>query len=201
IRSRQRSRTTRLQRLRRHRSNVRCPAPAIRSRFNALVATHLAASAGILGWSGSEWLVLGSARLSGVCAGAVSGLFAIAAGCGYVAPQSAILIGLAAGIAGQAVFRSVTKSPAFSPLTSLFAVQGTGGGLGVVLAAVFATASVAGFDRKGDEIRGVLSGNLERLTVQCAALLSAAALAVLGTYLVAWVVRLFFRREAGLNQR
>jgi Amt family ammonium transporter len=167
---------------------------------NALVATHLAASAGILGWSGSEWLVQGSARLTGSCQGAMSGLFAIAAGCGYVAPQSAILIGLAAGVAGQAVFRAVTKSPVVNPLMPVFALQGIGGGLGVVLAAVFATASVAGLDRQGDEIRGVLSGNLDRLTVQGAALGSAAALAIVGTYLVAWVVRLFFRRGAELNQ-
>jgi Amt family ammonium transporter len=167
---------------------------------SAMVATHLAASAGILGWSGSEWLVQGNARLTGTCAGAMSGLFAIAAGCGYVAPQSAILIGLAAGIAGQATFRAVTRRPAFNPLMSVFALQGIGGLVGVVLAAVFATASVAGLNRQGDEIRGVLSGNPEQLTVQFAALGSTAIWAVVGTLLAAGVAGLLFRRQGRLNQ-
>jgi Amt family ammonium transporter len=130
----------------------------------------------------------------------MSGLFAIAAGCGYVAPQSAILIGLAAGIAGQATFRAVTRRPAFNPLMSVFALQGIGGLVGVVLAAVFATASVAGLNRQGDEIRGVLSGNPEQLTVQFAALGSTAIWAVVGTLLAAGVAGLLFRRQGRLNQ-
>jgi Amt family ammonium transporter len=167
------------------------------SGVNALVATHLAVTASIMGWSGSEWLLQGNVRLTGICAGAMSGLFAIAAGCGYVAPQSAISIGLVAGIAGQAAFRSVARPAAVNPFLALFALQGLSGGFGVVLAALFATASVAGVNRKGDEIRGALSGNFEQLTVQCAALGSAVIWAVVGTIFTAWIVRRMVRRDAG----
>jgi Amt family ammonium transporter len=156
---------------------------------NSLIATHLAACAGVIGWTGSEWLVDGKARPTGICLGAMSGLFAIAAGCGFVAPQSAILIGLAAAVACQITWRLVSAQPRANPFLWLFALQGIAGGLGVLLAGVFATASVAGVNRRGDEIRGLLSGDWEQLTVQGAALGSAAALAVVGTLLAAGVVR------------
>jgi Amt family ammonium transporter len=83
---------------------------------NACVATHLAACTGILGWAGCEWLVRGTASPSGICAGAMAGLFTIAPACGYVAPQSALLIGVAAGVTCQIAWRLATARRGANPL-------------------------------------------------------------------------------------
>jgi len=163
---------------------------------NACIATHLAACTGILGWAGWEWLVRGTASPTGICAGAVTGLFAIAPACGFVAPQSALLIGLTAGVVGQVAFQTVAARRDDHPLIVLFVLQGIAGVIGVMLTGVFATPGIAGFNRRGDEISGALSGNFEQLGVQAAALGAAVALAFVGTALIAGVIRVIARPAA-----
>jgi Amt family ammonium transporter len=168
--------------------------------MSACVATHLSACTGILGWAGCEWLARGKASPAGICSGAMAGLFAIAPACGYVAPQSALLIGLAAGVICRLAFGFCCKRwPANSFLTP-FVLQGVGGALGVLLTGIFATGGIAGFNRRGDEIHGLLSGNSYQLVVQAAALAATAALAVIGTLLIAAVVRLVARPAAHVEE-
>jgi ammonia channel protein AmtB len=64
-----------------------------------------------------------------------------------------------------------------------------------MLTGVFATPGIAGFNRRGDEIHGLLTGNLEQLKVQAAALGSSAILAVAGTLLIAALLRLVAKRR------
>ena len=47
---------------------------------NAFVATHLAASAGVLAWAGAEWFTRGKPSILGACSGAVAGLVCITPG-------------------------------------------------------------------------------------------------------------------------
>jgi Amt family ammonium transporter len=63
----------------------------------ALVNTHLAASAGMLGWLMVEKVRTGHATTLGACSGAVAGLVAITPCAGFVGGMSPIAIGLAAG--------------------------------------------------------------------------------------------------------
>src|SRR5690606_14568989 len=65
---------------------------------NAFVATHLAASAGVLGWSAAEWIGRGKPSILGACSGAVAGLVCITPASGSVTPISGIVLGLVAGI-------------------------------------------------------------------------------------------------------
>ncbi len=63
----------------------------------ALINTHLAAAAGMLGWVLVEWKGRGHATTLGAASGAVAGLVAVTPAAGYVGGGEAMLIGLAAG--------------------------------------------------------------------------------------------------------
>jgi ammonium transporter, Amt family len=64
----------------------------------ALVNTHLAAAAAMLGWLIVERIRTGHATTLGACSGAVAGLVAITPCAGYVGDMSPIYIGLIAGV-------------------------------------------------------------------------------------------------------
>ena len=63
----------------------------------AIVATHLAACAGALMWSGLEWIQRGKPSVLGLISGAVAGLGTITPASGYILPWHGVVIGLIAG--------------------------------------------------------------------------------------------------------
>ena len=63
----------------------------------AIVATHLAASAGALTWMGLEWYLRGKPSVLGLISGAVAGLGTVTAASGYVLPWHGAVIGVLAG--------------------------------------------------------------------------------------------------------
>ena len=65
---------------------------------SAFVATHFGAAAAALGWAAAEWLWRGKPSVLGAISGAVAGLVAITPAAGFVAPMSALAIGLIAGV-------------------------------------------------------------------------------------------------------
>ena len=64
----------------------------------AFAATHIATAAAALAWMFTEWLVKGKPSVLGICSGAVAGLVAITPASGFVGPDSAVIIGVAAGV-------------------------------------------------------------------------------------------------------
>lgn len=64
----------------------------------AFVATHLAGMSGMFMWVVMEWLKQGKATTLGAASGAISGLATITPAAGFVGPNSAVLIGLVAGV-------------------------------------------------------------------------------------------------------
>ncbi len=63
----------------------------------AIVATHLAASAGALTWMFIEWWTRGKPSVLGMISGAIAGLGTITPASGYVLPWHGVVIGIAAG--------------------------------------------------------------------------------------------------------
>ena len=63
----------------------------------AIVATHLAASAGAFTWMALEWWTRGKPSVLGIISGAVAGLGTITPASGFVMPMQGVLIGLIAG--------------------------------------------------------------------------------------------------------
>jgi Amt family ammonium transporter len=104
----------------------------------AAVNTHVAASAGALGWAAIEWVRHGKPTSLGVVSGLVAGLVAITPAAGYVGPMESIAIGvLASGVCFVAV---VSKGRfGYDDALDAFGIHGVGGAVGALLTGVFAT--------------------------------------------------------------
>ena len=103
----------------------------------ALINTHVAAAAAMLGWLAAEWGKSGRPTTLGAASGAVAGLVAITPCAGFVGALSAVVIGLLAGaicfLAVQVKFRLN-----FDDSLDVFAVHLVGGTLGSLAVGLFA---------------------------------------------------------------
>jgi Amt family ammonium transporter len=114
----------------------------------ALVNTHLAAAAAMLGWLGVERLMAGHATTLGAASGAVAGLVAITPCAGFVGGMSPIIIGLIAGVGCYLALKLKTLLKADDSL-DVIAVHLVGGLLGSLLLGFFADKSATGVGADG----------------------------------------------------
>ena len=127
---------------------------------SALVNTHLAAAAGVLGWVVVEYIRIRKVTMLGVASGLVAGLVGITPAAGYVSPMSALLIGFMTGLV---CYGGVMLKGRFGYDDTLdaFGVHGVGGIFGAVATGVFA--SVAWGSPALTTVDGVTSGSGEGL--------------------------------------
>jgi len=151
---------------------------------NAFVATHMAAAAGVLGWSAAEWVKHGRPSILGACSGAVAGLVCITPASGSVTPMSAIIMGVLAGLVCYAACTVVKKTFGYDDSLDAFGVHGVGGTLGALLTGVFATSAVTG------GLGGAFDGNPAQLVPQLVSIVVSALLAVVGTFVILKVLDL-----------
>jgi Amt family ammonium transporter len=125
----------------------------------AVVATHLAASAGVVTWMILEWLDRGKPSVLGMISGAVAGLGTITPASGFVLPWHGVVIGI---IAGTLCYWACTKLKVrcgYDDSLDVFGVHGIGGATGTILAGVFAASAVG-------ETSGLLEGNGRQVLIQ-----------------------------------
>ncbi|MGH9629975.1 MAG: ammonium transporter [Bryobacteraceae bacterium] len=158
---------------------------------SAFVATHLAASAGVLGWIAAEWLKNGKPSILGGISGAVAGLVAITPGSGFVQPMPALLIGFLAGLFCYTMVVVVKNKFGYDDSLDAFGVHGAGGLLGAIMTGVFATNAVnnALKDGSGNPLPlGLVDGNGPQIVNQVIGSAIAIALAVVGTLVILKIV-------------
>jgi Amt family ammonium transporter len=110
----------------------------------AILVTHLGASAGSLAWMGLEWFKYGKPSVLGIVTGMVAGLGTITPASGFVGPGGAIVIGLAGGVVCYFATVTLKRRLQIDDSLDVFPVHGVGGMLGILLTAVFASASYGG---------------------------------------------------------
>ncbi len=147
---------------------------------NAFVATHLAASAGVIAWAGAEWVFRGKPSILGACSGAVAGLVCITPASGTVTPLAAIILGLIAGLACFWACTSLKSKFGYDDSLDAFGVHGVGGTVGAVLTGVFATRAVTGDDHP----IGLLEGNAAQMVPQIVSIIAAGGIALVGTFII-----------------
>ena len=125
----------------------------------AIVATHLAACAGALTWGAIEWSIQRKPSVLGMISGAVAGLGTITPASGFVAPWHGIVIGVIAGLVCFWACTWLKRRFNYDDSLDVFGVHGVGGLTGILLAGVFATASIGGTS-------GLIEGHPQQLLIQ-----------------------------------
>jgi Amt family ammonium transporter len=158
---------------------------------SAFVATHFAAAAAVIGWSGAEWIRNGKPSALGAISGAVAGLVAITPAAGFVGPMPAIVIGLLAGAFCFFMVATVKARFGYDDSLDAFGVHGAGGTLGALLTGVFAVSAINPIfkDAQGNILpSGLIDGNAHQLRNQLMGVLIAWALAIVGTLIILKIV-------------
>lgn len=156
---------------------------------NAFLTTHMAAATGMLAWICVEMIRSPKKKATAIggASGLVAGLVAITPAAGFVTLQSAILIGLAAGVVCNFAIELKHKIKLDDAL-DVVGVHGVGGFLGAILTGLLATASVNSV--VGDSLKG---GRGHLILVQFIAAGATIVFAGVGSYLLAMVVNKFTR--------
>jgi ammonium transporter, Amt family len=158
---------------------------------SAFVATHFAAAAATVSWSGVEWLRNGKPSALGAVSGAVAGLVAITPAAGFVTPMAALLIGFIAGVVCFYMVAKVKAMFGYDDSLDAFGVHGAGGTIGALLTGVFAAKAVNPIlhDVQGNSLPlGVLEGNFRQFANQLVGTVIAWVLAIVGTLVILKVV-------------
>src|SRR3954469_23567943 len=132
----------------------------------AIVATHLAASAGALTWMVLEWWTRGKPSVLGMISGAVAGLGTITPASGFVLPWHGVVIGLCAGAICFWACTKLKQMLGYDDSLDVFGVHGIGGFTGTLLTGVFATAAISMGPDAPAGVSGLLEGNSRQLLIQ-----------------------------------
>jgi Amt family ammonium transporter len=106
---------------------------------NAFVSTTFAAVVGLCVWGLLERFLRGKPSVLGMCSGAVAGLATITPASGFVTANSAILIGLFAGLATFFACSRLKMKLGYDDSLDTFGVHAVGGTIGTLLAGFLAT--------------------------------------------------------------
>ncbi len=146
----------------------------------AFINTQIAAAFAAITWLLLAWLYDGKPSFVEMLIGMIAGLATITPAAGFVSPQSAMLIGVAAGAVCYfaVVFR---KKKGLDDALDVWGVHGVGGALGIILLGVLADKSInsAGAD-------GLISGDTVFFIAELKALVLACVWAFVFTYGMLW---------------
>jgi Amt family ammonium transporter len=106
---------------------------------NAMLVTHLSASAAALTWMAIEWIRFGRPGLVGTVTGLIAGLATITPAAGSVGPMGAVIIGVLASVVCFYAVTLIRTMLKIDDSLDVFAVHGVGGILGVLILPFLAT--------------------------------------------------------------
>ncbi len=109
---------------------------------NAFTTTLLCAATAGFVWGVVEWIFKGKPSVLGFCSGIVAGLVVITPAAGFVSPQSAMIMAVAAGIVPFFAVVYLKKMIGYDDALDTFGVHGVGGTMGAILTGIFASTEV-----------------------------------------------------------
>lgn len=160
---------------------------------NAFLTTTLAAAVGAFVWAVLEAILKGHPSVLGFCSGAVAGLVVITPAAGFVDSTGAVIIGVLAGVVPFLAVTYLKSMIGYDDALDTFGVHAVGGTLGALVTGFFATSSVnsnlisdAYAAKNG--LKAALEGGSLWL-VQLQAIVFTLILAIIGTTIIAFVVK------------
>jgi Amt family ammonium transporter len=147
---------------------------------NAFVTTTLAAGTAGFVWGMVEWLHRGKPSVLGFCSGIVAGLVVVTPACGFITFNSAMIIGLLAGVVPYFAVVVLKSKLGYDDALDTFGVHGVGGTLGAILTGVLA-----------DPANSTVAGVKEALIgAQLKAIGVTILLSVVATVVIAFIVKM-----------
>ena len=149
---------------------------------SAFLNTDIAASFAAVMWLLIEWSYGRQPKFVGLLTGAVAGLATITPAAGYVAPSTAAILGIAAGIVCYYAV-ALKNRLGWDDALDVWGVHGVGGFLGIVLLGVFASKA---WNPNGAD--GLLLGGTAFFEKQFVAVLICSVWAFAFTYGMLWLI-------------
>lgn len=160
---------------------------------NAFMTTTIAAAVGAFVWAMMEAIFKGHPSILGFCSGVVAGLVVITPAAGFVSANAAVFIGVAAGVVPFLAVTYLKPMLGYDDALDTFGVHAVGGTLGAFLTGVFAAADVnpnlvsEAYAAKNGLKAAIEGGTL--WIVQLEAMAITLALSLVGTVIIAYVVK------------
>jgi len=107
-----------------------------------MTVTQIATAVAALSWMIAEWVVSKKPTMLGLASGAVAGLVAVTPASGFVNPNGAFIIGIAAGVGCYLSAVFLKRALKYDDSLDAFGVHGVGGFIGAILTGVFADAAI-----------------------------------------------------------
>jgi Amt family ammonium transporter len=156
------------------------------------VNTVLATAAGAFAAMSYTWVLYRKPDASFLCNGALAGLVAVTAGCAYIAPFAAVLIGAAAGVLVIYSALFLERVAKIDDPVGAVSVHGVGGAWGVLAVGLFADGTQgAGLNGVAAPVAGLLYGDGGQLLAQAVGLAACVAWVLPVTLVFMLVVRRF----------
>ena len=153
---------------------------------NAFMTTTIATAVASFVWPMLEWIVRRKPSVLGFCSGAVAGLVVVTPACGFIDAKGALIIGLLAGIVPWFFCYKVKGWFGYDDALDTFGVHAVGGTMGAMLTGFLATPSVN--SNLNTNLKDIVGKSL--WFEQLKAIGVTLALAIVGTIVIAYVVKL-----------
>jgi Amt family ammonium transporter len=156
---------------------------------NAFTTTTLATAVASFVWPMIEWTIRGKPSVLGFCSGAVAGLVVITPACGFVTPSGAMIIGIFAGAVPWFFCFKVKSWFGYDDALDTFGVHAIGGTMGALLTGLLARNAANA--NLASNLKDYVKESLFQPLVfeQIKAIGMTLALAILGTTVIAYVVK------------
>ncbi|HXI69173.1 MAG TPA: ammonium transporter [Verrucomicrobiae bacterium] len=174
---------------------------------NAFTTTTIATAIASFVWPMWEWLCKGRPSILGFCSGAIAGLVVITPACGYVTPQGAIYIGLAAGTICWFMCYKVKGWFGYDDALDTFGVHAIGGTVGAIMTGMLARNAVNA--NMATNLKAYVTDSWFQPLVmeQIKAVAITIVLSVVGTIVIAYITKMLVGlrvseevEEAGLDE-
>ncbi len=156
---------------------------------NAFTTTTIAAAVASFVWPMIEWTVRGKPSVLGFCSGVVAGLVVVTPACGFITPNGAVLVGIAAALVPWFFCYKVKSWFGYDDALDTFGIHAVGGTMGALLTGVLARHGVnANLATNLSDY--VTNSTTQKLVFeQVKAIGFTIALAVVGTVAIAFLVK------------
>jgi len=152
---------------------------------NAFTTTTIATAVASFVWAMAEYALKGKPSILGFCSGAVAGLVVVTPATGFITANSAVIVGILAGLVPFFACYRLKAWLGYDDALDTFGVHAVGGTLGALLTGIFA--NPAANPNLNPNLKEVVGKTL--VLNQLAAIGVTLLLAVVGTAVIAYVVR------------